>query len=138
MNKRYNAEWSKDYYSLDPMKYERLIPGLTAVANSDLAKQPQRTDLRRLQEYLQMRKVVTKELNRRYQVRQAELQAKGNKGEAPKSLSAKENADLARGWAVFVDALVESDTRFGDLFHRYLARDMGVDALGLASTEAAS
>jgi hypothetical protein len=46
-------------------------------------------------------------------------------------LSAKSNADLAQGWGRVVDALVESDTRFGDLYSRYLSRDMGVDMADL-------
>jgi hypothetical protein len=32
---------------------------------------------------------------------------------------------------------VEADTRFGDLFHRYLARDLGVDVTDMALTGAA-
>ncbi|MFF3363592.1 coiled-coil domain-containing protein [Streptomyces misionensis] len=119
-NPYYNEQWSKDYYSLDPKRYDRMIPGLTAVANSELAKQPSRSDLRRLQEYLTFRKAVTAELARR------------DKGGGSADLGAKSNRDLAAGWARVVDALVESDTRFGDLFHRYLARDMGVDVTDMA------
>ena len=124
-NPYYNAEWSKDFYSMDPKKYDRMIPGLTAVAFSDLAKNPNRTDLRKLQEYLSMRKVVMGELARRDQAG----------GSA--ALKARANADLARGWGVFVDGLIESSTRFGDLFHRYLSRDMGVDVEDMTAEEAA-
>lgn len=134
-NPRYIEEWSKDYYSMDSMKYDRLIPGLTAVAYSDLAKNRNRTDLRRLQEYLRVRKAVVTELNRRYTVNSAALRARGLKGDAAKSLGAEDNADLAKGWAVFVDSLIESDTRFGDLYHRYLSRDMSVDIEELLSEE---
>ncbi|MEU3522334.1 hypothetical protein AB0E62_00400 [Streptomyces sp. NPDC038707] len=124
-NPYYNEQWSKDYYSLDPKRYDRLIPGLTAVANSELAKLPSRSDLRRLQEYLRYRSAMTQELARRDQ-------AGGSK-----ELGAKSNADLAAGWARVVDALVESDTRFGDLYHRYLSRDMGVNTDELLTQEAA-
>jgi hypothetical protein len=124
-NPYYNEQWSKDYYSLDPKRYDRLIPGLTAVANSALAKQPSRSDLRRLQEYLSFRRAVTQELARR------------DKAGGSLDLGAKSNADLAAGWARVVDGLVESDTRFGDLYHRYLSRDMGVDVNDLALTGAA-
>ncbi|MEV7814252.1 hypothetical protein AB0P05_26530 [Streptomyces flaveolus] len=124
-NPYYNEQWSKDYYSLDPKRYDRMIPGLTAVANSELAKQPSRTDLRRLQEYLRYRSAMTQELARR------------DKAGGSADLGAKANRDLAAGWARVVDALVESDTRFGDLYHRYLSRDMGVNTDELLNEEAA-
>lgn len=114
-NPYYNEQWSKDFFTLDARRYDRMIPGLTAVAHSELAKQPNRSDLRRLQQYLLFRKAVSGELARR--------DAAGGS----KMLGAKSNADLARGWGNAVDALVESDTRFGDLYSRYLSRDMGVD-----------
>lgn len=123
-NPYYNEQWSKDYYSLDPKRYDRMIPGLTAVANSSLASQPKRSDLRILQQYLTFRRAVTAELAQR------------DKAGGSLDLAAKTNVDLAAGWARVVDGLVESNTDFGDLFHRYLTRDMGVDALDLASTEA--
>jgi hypothetical protein len=118
-NPFYNEQWSKDFFTMDSRKYDRLVPGLTAVANSELAKQPQRTDLRRLQQYLMFRQAVTGELARR------------NAAGGSAVLKAKSNADLAQGWGRAVDALVESDTRFGDLYHRYLSRDLGVDLADL-------
>jgi hypothetical protein len=136
-NSKYIAEWSKDYYSMDPMKYERLIPGLTAVAHSGLADNPNRTDLKKLQQYLEIRKVVVTELNRRHKAKSAEMRSRGLKGDAAKTLGAQDNADLAKGWATFVDGLVESDTRFGDLYHRYLSRDLDVNAEELLNEEVA-
>lgn len=118
-NPYYNEQWSKDYYSLDPLKYDRMIPGLTAIANSPLAQQKSRSDLRVLQQYLTFRRAVKTELGLR------------DKSGGSADLAAKANTDLASGWARAVDALVESDTNFGDLFHRYLARDMGVDVTDL-------
>jgi len=115
-NPYYNAEWSKDFFTTDQRKYERLIPGLTQIANSDLAKQPGRSDLRMLQQYLGGRKALVGQLN---DLKKA--------GEAH-TLAAQDNADLKNQWVSFVDGLVEADTKFGDLYHRYLARDMGVDA----------
>jgi hypothetical protein len=119
-NPYYNAEWSKDFYSFDARKNDRMVLGLTAVARSDLAKQPHRTDLLKLQEYLGARQALTRELYAR------------DRAGGSRDLGAKSNSDLAARWAHLVDALVEEDTRFGDLFHRYLSRDMGVDALELA------
>jgi hypothetical protein len=114
-NRFYNEEWSKDYYTIDAKRYDRMIPGLTAVAHSELAKQASRSDLRKLQDYLAYRKAVNTEL--------AARKAAGGS----LALKAKSNTDLAAAWGRIVDALVESDTRFGDLYHRYLSRDMGVD-----------
>lgn len=119
-NPYYNEEWSRDYYSLDPRRYERMIPGLTEIAYSDMARSPNRSDLRSLQTYLTARKTLTQELERR-------AAAGGSR-----SLGAKKNADLAAAWARIVDGLIEADTRFGDLHHRYLSRDMGVDVDELA------
>jgi hypothetical protein len=131
-NEYYNEEWAKDFYSFDPKKYERLIPALTEVAHSDMAKDPNRSDLRSLQLYLAGRQVVVKELERRYRERSAALKARGLKGMAAKSLTAKKNWDLRDNWVRFVDDLTEQDTRFGDLHSRYLHRDLSVDVDDLA------
>jgi hypothetical protein len=114
-NPYYNEQWSKDFFSIDAKRYDRLVPGLTAVANSELSKLQNRSDLRRLQEYLGYRKAVNYEL--------AQRDAAGGSA----SLNAKANVDLAAAWGRIVDGLVESDTRFGELYFRYLSRDMGVD-----------
>ncbi|MFF9268624.1 OmpH family outer membrane protein [Streptomyces rochei] len=114
-NPFYNEQWSSDFYTIDPKRYDRLIPGLTAVANSELAQLKNRSDLRRLQEYLGYRRALTTTLAAR------------DKAGGSAALKAKSNADLAIVWGRIVDSLVESDTRFGDLYHRYLSRDLGVD-----------
>ncbi|OEJ24286.1 hypothetical protein AS594_07085 [Streptomyces agglomeratus] len=118
-NPYYNAEWSEDFYTFDVRKYDRLIPGLTAVAHSDIAKQPNRSDLRSLQTYLAGRQALNGAL------------ADRAKAGLPKMLGAKGNLDLAQLWTRFVDDLVEKDTRFGELHNRYLSRDMGLDLSGL-------
>jgi hypothetical protein len=114
-NPYYNEEWSKDFFTQDQRKYERMIPALTEISRSELARDPKRTDLRKLQEYLGGRLALVQE-----------LQARKAAGE-PSTLQAQANSDLRSQWLYFVDQLVESDTRFGDLYHRYLSRDMGVD-----------
>ena len=116
VNPYYNEEWSKDFFTQDQRKYERMIPGLTSLANSGLAQQPARTALRLLQQYLGGRKALLVELNAR---KAANL---------PHTLAAGANADLRLQWVSFVDSLIEADTKFGDLYHRYLGRDMAVDA----------
>ena len=114
-NKLYNEQWSKDYYTVDPKRYDRLIPGLTAVANSEMAKLKNRSDLRTLQQYLGYRQAITGALAAR------------DKAGGSAALKAKSNADLSAAWGRIVDSLTESDTRFGDLYSRYLSRDLGVD-----------
>lgn len=114
-NPFYNEQWSKDFFTIDPKRYDRLVPGLEAVANSELSKLKNRSDLRRLQEYLGFRRAVTTVL------------AERDKAGGSASLAAKSNGDLALAWRRIVDGLVESDTRFGDLYYRYLSRDLGVD-----------
>lgn len=117
INPYYNEEWSKDFFTQDNRKYERMIPALTVIARSDLAKLPQRSDLRTLQQYLGGRQALQAQL---YSLQQQGL---------PHTLNAQDNAGLRAQWATFVDGLIEADTRFGDLYHRYLSRDMGVNAL---------
>jgi hypothetical protein len=114
-NPYYNAAWSMDYNTLDPLKYERLIPGLQAVARSPLADDPNRSDLRVLQGYLGARQGLT------------QLLAARDRAGGSKVITARKNADLLSAWQRYVDGLIESDTRFGDLHTRYLARDLGYD-----------
>ena len=115
-NPYYNEAWSKDFFTQDARKYERLIPGLTAIANSPMADEPARSDLRKLQEYLGGRRALLSDLNER---KLAGL---------PYTLAAQDNEDLRYQWGSFVDGLIEESPRFGDLYHRYLSRDMGVNA----------
>lgn len=115
-NPYYNDAWSKDFNTLDPLKYERLIPGLAKVADSPLAKDPNRSDLKVLRNYLAVRSYVTQTLATRKKA--------GGSG----TITAKANADLLTGWQTIVDGLIESNTNFGDLHSRYLSRDLDYDA----------
>lgn len=117
-NPFYNDAWSRDFSSFDNLKYDRLVAGLQAVASSPLADQSKRSDLRVLQQYLGGRKQLV-----------GLLAERGAAKNGAKTLSSARNADLASQWARFVDGLVESDTSFGDLYHRYLSRDLGVTAV---------
>ncbi len=121
VNPYYNAEWSKDFFTQDQRKYERTIPGLTVLARSPLANEPGRSDLRVLQQYLGGRQALSQQLQT--------LQKSGE----PHTLAASANEGIRKQWITFVDSLIEADTKFGDLYHRYLSRDMGVDAEGEAN-----
>lgn len=123
-NPYYIDAWAKDFNSYDSQKYNELIPGLTALARSPLADQKGRSDLKKLQEYLGSRQWINGQLAAR----------KAAGGDA--TLKAQSNADLQQQWLARVQQLIEADTSFGDLYHRYLSRDMGTDALAGISQEA--
>jgi hypothetical protein len=114
-NPFYNKEWSEDYSTLDPLRYDRLIPAMTTLASSPLAAQKNRGDLRVLGQYLGGRKALLGMLNDRA------------KAGGAKTLNANANADLADRWQRFVDNLIESNTAFGDLHSRYLSRDLNYE-----------
>lgn len=116
-NPDYNEQWSKDFYTQDQRKYERLIPALRTIANSSLANEPKRSDLRKLQEYMGGRQALMDELN-----------AREDAGD-PHTLDADANEDLRLQWTSFVDGLIEESPRFGDLYHRYLSNDLGLNVL---------
>jgi hypothetical protein len=110
-NPDYNEEWSKDYFSFDSKKYERLAPALETVATSVLKHDPERGDMRTLLQYLQARKVLVQTLAAR----------------PFHTLGASHNADLRQWWVGYVGSLTESNTDFESLHHRYLSRDLGID-----------
>jgi len=115
-NPFFNKQWADDYNTYNPQKYNEIIPGLTELAVSDQANDPRRHDLRQLKQYLGGRLELVGQLN--------DLKAAG----LPATLAAQANEDLRLQWAYFVDGLIEKSPSFGDLYHRYLSRDMGVDA----------
>lgn len=114
-NPYYIKAWADDYNTYDAQKYNALIPALTEIARSPLAKD--RTDLHVLQEYLGARQELSGIL--------ADRKRNGGAG----TLTARQNEDLRDQWERTVQRLVLGNTSFGDLFHRYLSRDMQVDVL---------
>jgi len=115
-NMYFNKEWADDYNTYNPQKYNEIIPALMDIATSPQADDPRRADLRQLKQYLGGRLELVRQLNA--------LKADG----MPYTLAAAENEDIRNQWAYFVDGLIEQSPSFGDLYHRYLSRDMGVDA----------
>lgn len=114
-NSHYLKAWAEDYNTLDRAKYSKLIPAMEQIVASPMGQDPRRTDLRSLEKYLQLRRRVSGELGRRA----------ANGGSA--ALGAIQNSDVMQYWSQNVSALVLADTSFGDLHHRYLARDLDVD-----------
>jgi hypothetical protein len=113
-NPYYNEEWSKDFYTFDVRKNDRMAAALTTLADSPLADDPRRGDLRKLREYLDGRKAIISLL--------AARKAAGGAG----TLTAQANADLATAWGRYTDSLTESNTDFADLYNRYLSRDLNM------------
>lgn len=123
-NPYYNAAWADDFNTYNPKKYDALIPAMMDIATSPLANDPRRTDIKMLGQYLGGRLLLVRQLN--------ELKA----NDEPHTLNAAANAELRYEWARFVDDLIEKSPRFGDLYHRYLSRDLGVDAENEEETDA--
>lgn len=123
VNPYYIEAWAQDFNTLNPQRYNAMIPALTNLARSELAEQPLRSDLRILQEYLGARQAMNGLLSKR----------RTAGGSA--SLTASKNADLRDMWERKVQDLVLSDTSFGDLYHRYLSRDMEIDIASRLESE---
>lgn len=124
-NKYYNAAWSKAYNSFDLNYYDRATQSLrTLVEDPEIwskAVNPDgsvgmRSDIYTLRTYLTYRDDVKRALIMR-----------GSAEEGSEDINAQSNADLKQQWNALVNQLVEQDTKFGDLFNRYLSRDMGYD-----------
>jgi hypothetical protein len=123
-NEYYNADWSKAYNSFDLNYYDRAIPALKQIVNDpeiwSKAVNPDgsvgmRSDIYRLKTYLSYRDDAKRALLLR-----------DNAGGSA-DINAAENADIKQQWDSMVLELIQQDTKFGDLFNRYLSRDMGYD-----------
>jgi hypothetical protein len=125
-NPYYNDAWSKAYTTYDKLKYDRLIPGLESLANGPLAQNPNRSDLRVLRDYLQQRQVIQQMLDQR------------KLGGGSNLLNSPANSDLLSTWTGAVQGFVEGDVNFGNLYHRYLSRDMGMDTAEATAIAAAA
>jgi len=123
-NKYYNEAWSKAYNSFDLNYYDRATQSLrTLVDDPEIwskAVNPDgtvgmRSDIYTLKTYLGYRDDVKRALIMR------------NEADGSADINAASNADIKQQWNSLVISLVEQDTKFGDLFNRYLSRDLGFD-----------
>jgi len=131
-NPSYNAAWSTAFNTYDKNATAKTVAGMSALindpANAKLVNDPARTDLQVLKQYLDARNTLTEAL----------AQRKADGGSA--TLSSSSNSDLLDAWMNTVGGLIEGDVSFGNLYHRYLSKDLGVDAMTpelLAVTQAA-
>lgn len=116
-NPYYNEAWSRQYLTVDPLRMDRKIADMRKIVNDESLQAASnsglRTDIGSLKMYIEQRDVVNKAL--------AIRDKKGGSAD----IRAKANTDLRKFMATYSDALIESDTRFGELHNRYLQSDMG-------------
>lgn len=107
-----NKEWGHDYTDRDTKAMPHRIEFFTdLVQNQELLKNPMRTDLRVLNEYLKVRQ--------RFVAGLMTLKKQGQ----PYTLEAGVNEAIADAWASTQKSFRLSDTRFQELFDRYLTND---------------
>lgn len=107
--------WEKDFSETDKNVVPRRIDAMREIVNDDrLMSDPMRTDLHTLKLYLQVRDAMQQQLMKR----------------ESSDLTSKDNRDLAIRWGQLQLGLVQQDTRFNDLFNRYLANDSLQMSLG--------
>lgn len=109
-SKLYNKDWYDNYGSFNQNQYQTRIQDLLSIAqDKTLLTNPVRSDIRSLQAYSQLRDIT-------YQV----LQDPARKSH---SITAKSNWDVAQWYDQQVSNLIMSDTKFAQLFVRYLEKD---------------
>lgn len=107
-----HANWLADFQESDRAAMPRRIEVFRELsANPKLVNNPMRTDLRVLSQYITVRDQFLAQL--------AALKASGR----PHTLEAEVNAPIAKAWDLFKRQVSESDTKFGDLYWRYLDND---------------
>lgn len=103
-------EWYEDYAVTDSQRWDKRIEGMREIAADDrLTKRP---DIAGLRDYLKARDLMVAELKRRREAGGAA------------TLTATANADLRGVWESLTGDLVERNLAFGQLFHRWLERDL--------------
>lgn len=104
----YNPDWYANYTSFNQNAYQNRITALLEIAqDKSLLANPHRSDIRSLQAYSQLR-------DRTY----AQLQSNGGG-----DLKTARNADVAQQYTEQLSQMVGADTKFAQLYERYLAKD---------------
>jgi hypothetical protein len=131
-NKFYNAAWSKAYNTINPKAYDQQAVQLKQIVNDpeiwSKAVGPNgtvgvRADIYGLKQYLTYRDDAKAALILR--------KADGGSDD----INAQSNADIKSQWNAMVVDLIQRNTMFGNLFHRYLSRDMGFDQATVTNQE---
>ena len=104
----YNPNWYKEYGSFNQADYQNRITSLLKIAQDPrLLSNQTRSDIRSLQTYSQLRDKIY-----------AELQQSSNK-----SINAAHNQKIAKELDDGIATLMREDTKFGQLYERYLSKD---------------
>jgi hypothetical protein len=104
----YNPQFYANFASFNPNDYQNRISALLTIAqDKGLLASPIRGDVRQLQRYSQLRDAVYSQLQ----------------GRKNKTLTAASNFDLAKFYDGQVADMMNKDTRFAQLYDRYLSRD---------------
>jgi len=104
----YNPAFYENFASFNPNKYQNRISAVLSIAQDpSLLSNGARGDIRMLQRYSQLRDATYFELQKR----------------PNKTLAAAANFDVARRYDLEVADMMAKDTRFAQLYDRYLSRD---------------
>jgi hypothetical protein len=104
----YNPDWYGNYTSFNQNAYEDRISALLTIAQDKaLLSNPHRSDIRSLQAYSQLRDWTY-----------AQLQANGGG-----NLQTAKNSSIAQQYDQQVSQMIQADTKFAQLYERYLAKD---------------
>jgi len=110
-----NAAWFKDYGDVQMNKMPITIKGMEQItSDKKLMADPMRTDLKALRTYLAARSSIKDILTKRGSSK-ISFDLEGN--------PSGQNVDLGNALKDISMMLVHNDTRFGDLYHRYLVND---------------
>lgn len=107
--------WEEDFNTTDKGAVPRRIKSFEIlVQDPRLADDPMRQDIPALKQYLAAREIF-----------KAQLAARGAEQLTydPEGNPVGQNADIGQAWRNMQMALVASNTKFGDVFHRYLSND---------------
>lgn len=108
-----NPDWLNDYSTRNANAIPDRINAMKGISTDPrILKNPERTEMATLRQYLAARDGLQEELN-----------ARADAGGA-KTLTAAENSDLKETWDSLVGGFIAKDPRFQDLFYRYLEHDI--------------
>ena len=107
-----NWAWAKDYSQWDSTEYDRLLPGLEKVADSGLMKGAERSDIKAVKSYLNVRQAITSFLAQR------------KKAGLTYTSDAQDLEPVFKAFTAYVSGLVESNTMFQEYaFDGLIERD---------------
>lgn len=105
---RYNGDWYSDYTSFSQGAYQQRITELAKLAQDpSLLANNTRSDIRSLHAYVQKRDEIYAQLQQRQH----------------KTLTYSGNFQLAKEFDDYIAQLMHDDTKFGQLYERYLSKD---------------